>query len=241
MNHLAIPSGSTLLSGILHTPVAPAGNTLIISHGFRGSKDGGGRAVALAEAAAAVGCHVIRYDFTPLKNLSCQIAELNAVIAYARQTIGGRIFLLGRSMGGSASLAAAAADQKICGLILWATPWDLDETFRLALGNYYEILAAGKNLTIEDEYGHLLLTPDFIHDFNRHSLLACVKQLGTTPILVMHGTADVIVPVNQAHTLYQHASEPKQLILFPNGDHHLTTYSQEASFAVADWLSSFGR
>lgn len=241
MMHLAIPSGSTSLSGILHTPVTPVGNTLIISHGFRGSKDGGGRAVALAEAAAVVGCHVIRYDFTPCVNLSCQIAELNAVITYARQTIDGQIFLLGRSMGGSASLAAAAADQRINGLILWATPWNLDETFHLALGNYYEILAAGKNITLEDEYGRLQLTPDFIHDFNRHNLLACVKQLSTTPILVIHGTADVIVPATQAHTLYQHASEPKKLILFPDGDHHLAAYSQEASSAVAEWLSGFVR
>lgn len=239
MENILIPATNYHLKGVIHSPVYPSNKTLIISHGFRGTRDGGGRAIILAETIAASGINVIRYDFTPLQNLSCQIAEVTAVINYARQTAAGQLFLLGRSMGGSASLAAAATDQKISGLILWATPWDLAATFRLALGAHYDRLAAGENLCLTDEYGSLFLTPDFIHDFQHHNLLICVKSLGQMPLLILHGTADVIVPVSQAHTIYQQSAGPKELVLYQDGDHHLALSTKQASATISDWLSKF--
>jgi putative redox protein len=237
MKSISIPLGNSHLKGIIHYPSCPTDKTLIISHGFRGTKDGGGRAVTLAETIAATGVNVIRYDFTPLQNLSCQISELTAVINYTRHTIGGHLFLLGRSMGGCASLAAAALDQKICGLILWATPWDLTTTFRLALGAHYDRLIAGESVRLVDEFGSLFLTPDFIHDFQHHDLLACVECLGQTPLLILQGTADAIVPVNQARTIYQQSVGPRELVLYQDGDHHLTLSTMQASATISAWLS----
>lgn len=238
MQNITIPTEACPLTGVVHIPEKPIGKTLIMSHGFRGSKDGGGRAVILAEAIAAIGFTVIRYDFTPLQNLSRQISELRTVIAYARRTVGGQLFLLGRSMGGSASLATAAADKNINGLILWATPWDLAATFRLALGPYYEQLATGKSISIKDDYGSLELSPDFIRDFARHNMLQYIKQLGSTPLLILHGSADAIVPVSQARTIYEQALGFKELVLYPDGDHHLAAYAQQASLAITIWLKN---
>lgn len=240
MKSISIPAADYYLQGVSHASAVPSNRTLIISHGFRGTKDGGGRAVRLAETVAASGIHVIRFDFTPLQNLSCQIAELTAVIDYARQITDGQLFLMGRSMGGSASLAAAAADKKISGLILWATPWDLATTFRLALGAHYDRLASGENLCVTDEYGSLFLTPAFIQDFQRHSLLSYTESLGQRPLLILHGTADAIVPVSQAHTIYRHAAGPKELVLYQADDHHLASSTMQASAAIAAWLSSHG-
>ncbi|HWR44999.1 alpha/beta hydrolase [Sporomusa sp.] len=236
MKNIMIPAGSRPVSGVIHSSGSSSDKTLIISHGFRGTKDGGGRATLLAETIAAAGVSVIRYDFTPLQSLSCQIAELTAVVDYARQTVSSQIMLLGRSMGGSASLAVAAADQKISGLILWATPWDLITTFRLALGAHYEHLTAGRNLHLTDQYGNLFLTPDFIRDFQRHDLLAYAKQLTHTSLLMLHGTADIIVPVCQAHTIYNMATGPRELKLYQDGDHHLSDHSTQASADIVAWL-----
>ncbi|WP_094603048.1 hypothetical protein SPSIL_000730 [Sporomusa silvacetica DSM 10669] len=239
MNNILLPAGNTQLPGVFHPARHPSGKTLIISHGFRGSKDGGGRAIRLAETIAATGVNVLRYDFTPLQNLSCQIAELTAVVAYSRQTIGGQLFLLGRSLGGATSLAVAATDPIIRGIILWATPWNLSATFRLALGAHYEQLAAGIPLQLTDEYGDLLLTPEFIQDFAHHNILAYVQQIKQRPFLILHGTADNIVPARQAQTIYELAAKPKKLILYPNGDHHLAAQSNQAGEDIASWLSKF--
>lgn len=239
MNNILLPAGNTQLSGVFHPAHHTSDKTLIISHGFRGSKDGGGRAIDLAETIAAIDVNILRYDFTPLQNLSCQIAELTAVVAYLRQTIGGQLFLLGRSLGGTTSLAVAATDPMIRGLILWATPWNLPATFRLALGAHYEQLVAGTTLQLTDEYGDLLLTPEFIQDFARHNILDYVQQIKQMPLLMLHGTADNIVPVSQAQTIYELATEPKKLILYPDGDHHLSVQSSQVSKDIASWLSNF--
>ncbi|QDR83191.1 alpha/beta hydrolase [Sporomusa termitida] len=236
MEPIVIPNGNSRLSGILHPAGRPSETTLIISHGFRGTKEGGGRAVRLAETLATAGLHVIRYDFTPLQSLTCQISELAAVIEYARQAVSKKTILLGRSMGGSASLAAAAADRRIAGLILWSAPWDLTATFQLALGAHYNDLLTEKTLSITDEYGHLLLTADFIHDFKNHDLLAAVKRLSRKPLLILHGTADTIVPVSQAYTIYKLAAGPKELQLYKNSDHHLSGHTTLAGAAIIAWL-----
>ncbi|SDE91236.1 alpha/beta hydrolase [Sporomusa acidovorans] len=239
MNCISIAAGTARLSAVFHPSTRYLDKTLIISHGFRGSKDGGGRAVRLAETLAASGIHVLRYDFTPLQSLSCQISELTAVVEHTRQTIGGRLFLLGRSLGGTTSLAVAAGDKNISGLILWATPWDLAATFRLALGNHYEQLAAGNTLRLTDEYGDLVLAPDFIRDFSNHPILTYSRRLDHCPLLILHGTADAIVPCGQARTLYELAAGPKKLILYPGGDHHLAAQSSQAGKDIAAWLGQF--
>lgn len=81
---------------------------LVLAHGFRGSMDGGGRAAVLAEMASEC-CNVIRFNFNGSQILSKQVEELEAVLAYVRLKFSaGKIFLLGRSLGGAAALVAAS-------------------------------------------------------------------------------------------------------------------------------------
>jgi len=235
---LTIPGPYAAMSAVLHTPGSPVtGYVLVFCHGFRGSKDGGGRAAALAERAAQLGFAVLRFDFSPQETLSRQVAELGAVVAFCRANYGWRVILFGRSMGGSAALSFAAADQDIAGLCLWATPWDLAETFRLSLGEGYDLLRAGKDFSAEDEWGPLYLTPDFLQDFTKFDLLAAVKSLTGVPLLLVHGTSDVVVPVAQAEKLFETAREPKDFVVIPGGDHQFISSHQFAAAAVLDWLA----
>ncbi|MDR3563393.1 MAG: alpha/beta hydrolase [Negativicutes bacterium] len=234
----AIPGPFGALDAVIHTPGSSnTGVVLVFCHGFRGSKEGGGRATALAEKVAALGFTVVRFDFTPQKKLSLQVAELAAVVAYSRAHLGRRIILFGRSMGGSASLAFAAADRDIAGLCLWATPSDLIETFRLSLRAGYDRLAAGEDFFHEDEWGPLHLTPDFIGDFANFDLLASVRSLAGVPLLIVHGSGDDVVPERQAERLFGAAAEPKDLVIIPGGDHQFTATHPVASGAVLDWLA----
>lgn len=238
MENISIKIDHRIISGVLHRPQTPTDRTLIISHGFRGSKDGGGRAIAVATEAASAGFNVLRYDFTPLQSLSCQFFELNKVVTYVRNSLGNTIFLLGRSMGGSASILAADQDRKISGLILWATPYDLTSTFRLALGPHYQRLEKGENLFLTDEYGTLFLTPEFIRDFAKYDLLSCIRRLSATPLLILHGAKDNIVPIDQAFTIYNSAGGLKRIVQFPGADHHLSAHSHRAAKVITKWLQS---
>ena len=226
-----------LAAVIHHSGVAQPGYVLVISHGFRGSKDGGGRAVQLAEKAAAQGFTVVRFDFSPQGMLTRQVAELTAVVEYCRVAWGGRVILIGRSMGGSASLAFAEKDQDIAGLCLWATPWNLVEIFRSALGSGYDQLVAGDQLVLDDEYGLLVLQPEFIADFAQYDLLKSVKNLVGIPLLLVHGACDEVVPLRQAREIYAVAAQPKDLVIIPEADHQFVNTHQVTEGALLDWLS----
>ena len=66
-----------------------------------------------------------RFNFNGSQILSRQVEELQAVIATVREKLKPqKLFLLGRSLGGAASMITASADESIDGLILWATPND---------------------------------------------------------------------------------------------------------------------
>lgn len=239
VQRVTIPAKSSVLQAVIHTPKQESGKTLIISHGFRGSKDGSGKAVFLAEQAAAAGFTVVRYDFTPGQTLSVQVEELTSVIAFCRQHLGKEIILLGRSMGGSASLVCAAADPAIKGLALWATPSNLIETFQLALGKDYASLEKGNILILNDSYGKLELKPEFIRDFAKFDLLSVMQSLvnRSMPVLILHGTKDEIVPIRQALLLYEAAAQPKTFVQIDGGDHQFNQHSQVASQAVMNWLT----
>ncbi len=239
MPNILIPCRDYHLPAVIHLPPTKYDYVCIFSHGFRGSKDGGGRAVKLAEDVANEGLAVLRYDFSPLQNLSWQIKELQYVVGFVRRELGKEIILLGRSMGGSASLAYTVDDKNIRGLCLWSTPWDLNETFQLALGQGYDILRAGQSLDISDEFGSLQLTPSFIRDFSQFNLLQAIKKLNNIPLLIVHGTDDEIVPLPKAKMLFQCATEPKKLAVVAGGDHRFLNGFEQANQSVIDWIKQF--
>lgn len=237
MEEFSIDVDGVSLAAVYHPPVGNVRQAaLVMCHGFRGSKDGGGRAVALAERVARDGMAVYRFDFSFPAVLSRQVRELAAVVRYIRRQERQPLALLGRSMGGSTAAIYAAGDPTVAGLALWSTPWDLPETFRLALGAGYNRLQAGKDLVLDDEYGHLHLTPAFIADFAHFDVLASIEKCAPRPLLVVHGTADAIVPLRQAQEVYHRYRGPKKFVPVVGGDHQFIHGGAAAQQAVLDWL-----
>jgi uncharacterized protein len=54
---------------------------------------------------------------------------------------------------------------------------------------------------------------------NRHSPGAVVQNISPTPLLLIHGTADHVIPYHHAQALFKKALEPKQLWTVEGGDH----------------------
>ena len=210
---------------------------LIMAHGFRGSMEGGGRAKNLADLAGEI-AHVVRFNFNGSQILSKQIAELEKVVTYVKKRYeGSRIVLLGRSMGGCASLVAASRDIEIKGLVLWATPNDLHLTFLNSLGKAgYLKLKNGENLYLNDERGERILTPEFLHDINKYDLIELLRNWKKRPLLVIHGEKDETVPLAQGQQSYFLAGLPKRLVVIPNADHSFTNHGHKAAEEVFSWL-----
>jgi len=63
-----------------------------------------------------------------------------------------------------------------------------------------------------------------------------VAELAPRPLLLIHGTADTILPQQCSEMLYERAGEPKTLKLFPGASHILNEVGDELTDLVSEWL-----
>lgn len=211
-------------------------NILIMSHGFRGSRESGGHAKGIAQKASKV-ADIIRYNFTGSQIMSLQVAELLAVIRHVKKdNPDSKIILLGRSLGGAASIIASS-QEFIDGLILWATPNDFHATFRHCMtAKEYEALESGETLYMSDERGSTAITPEFLTDFDKYNLSEILKIWQGKPVLLFHGIKDNIVTVDQALANAKILGPSCSAYYDPEGDHQLQGFSEEAGNIIAKWL-----
>lgn len=210
---------------------------LIMAHGFRGSRDSNGKAAGIAYEAAA-SCDVIRFNFNGTRILSLQVEEIKAVIQEVlKRQPESTIYLLGRSMGGAASIVTTSQLPEIKKLVLWATPNNLRETFRHVMTEeYYPRLAAGETLTFTDDKGEFTLTPDFLTDFDQYSFADILPNKINRPVLLLHCEGDQTVLVEQAKENARLLGKWGTLKLYPDGDHSIGDYSIEAGKLIAEFL-----
>jgi fermentation-respiration switch protein FrsA (DUF1100 family) len=65
---------------------------------------------------------------------------------------------------------------------------------------------------------------------------AQISNLSPRPILLMHGTADEILPHTCSQDLYARANEPKQLLLYPGCRHGLDECRESVDHDLLQWL-----
>jgi pimeloyl-ACP methyl ester carboxylesterase len=63
-----------------------------------------------------------------------------------------------------------------------------------------------------------------------------IADLAPRPLLLLHGTADAILPHECSERLYDRAREPKTLKLFPGTGHRFTEAADELLETVRTWL-----
>jgi fermentation-respiration switch protein FrsA (DUF1100 family) len=125
------------------------------------------------------------------------------------------LFILGQSLGGANALAILG-EGRYDGVRAVA----VDSTFF----SYRTI--------VRDKIGLLPVVGlarwplSFLVISNRHSPGSVVQNLSPTPLLLIHGTADAVVPYRHAEALFKKAREPKQLWTVEGGEHTdaLTTH-----------------
>jgi len=129
----------------------------------------------------------------------------------------GRVALFGQSLGGSIATVVAARDKRVRGLVI-------DSAFSSYRGEAAHQLRAG------------LLTRPFARLFSRlfvrsgFDAIDHVAGISPRPILIIHGTADRVVPASMSRALAEKAGEPKELWLVNGADHLAASRDERQKF-----------
>ncbi len=231
------PKGETL-DYTFHDGVANARDLFLVGHGVTGNKDRP-FVLALAEAVAAEGVHVLRFSFAGNGTsegrfqdcaISKEVEDLGAVLS-AVETSGFRVTYAGHSMGGAVGVLAAADDTRIRHLISLAGMVDTEAFYEREFGEE----TPDQGCMWEEPACPLSST--FASDMKTIGSVAPKAVEVKVPWLLVHGTDDDVVPIEDSREIFALANEPKELVEIPGTDH---VFSGDGlalmSEAVIDWL-----
>ena len=146
-----------------------------------------------------------------------------------------RFCLLGFSGGAAVSVYAAAHDPRISLVATCACPADFRsltqrETTLDTIQQFRQIGAIRDKdfpLSIEEwERGFETVTP-----------INWIDKISPRPLLLVHGDADELIPLEHAHKLYQKAKEPKELKIVAGAKHRMRLEPAAMDF-VMDWIKA---
>jgi len=232
MESVTFLSEDQKIAGVLHLPEKKSPPCVIASHGLLSSKESE-KYIALGERLSQEGIAMLRFDFRGIgesegrmedDTVSRRIMDLDSAIEFirSRRDLKGRIGLLGSSLGGYVSLIRASMEEKIRAVVIWATPFHLDD------------LKSNKGTE-----GHPLPEETFFEDLSKHRLLPLLPRVSNC--LIIHGEKDELVPVDQAWEIFHSLGAPKEIRILEGADHRLTdpahrSHAMELSTA---WFKKF--
>ena len=222
------------LCGVLHLPVCTPKALIVGCHGLMADKSSP-KQLALARRCVAWGAAYFRFDhrgcgtseglFEEDTTIENRVRDLIAAVAAATHTLGKTLptGLFGSSLGGTVCLIASSHISPFATVTL-ATP------------------VRSKSIHVPENIPEPLKNEIFRGRL-RFNLTAQLTSLDH--ILIVHGSADETVAVENAHWIYAHAKEPKTELILENCDHRISDTNHQKRFlqAATQWFSDcyFGR
>jgi fermentation-respiration switch protein FrsA (DUF1100 family) len=146
-----------------------------------------------------------------------------------------RIILLGSSAGGAVIIDVAAGDTRVAAVSTFACPAYFDLPEKLdpdAMIERYRSIGAIRDDNFPPS------REKWLNGFTALAPKRSVDRISPRPLLLVHGDADDVVPVNHAHELYDKAGEPKELRIISGAGHRLRHVPEAVDIAKA-WLEQF--
>ncbi|PIE61420.1 MAG: damage-inducible protein CinA [Desulfobacterales bacterium] len=217
------------LKGTLNLPDTDMNSPVVIgSHGLEGSQDSAKQKV-LSQLLPENGIAFFRFDhrgcgksqgrFIEDTSLDKRTRDLTAAVAHvmAMKKTSSRFALFGSSMGGATCINAwqilEAKGFPPMGGVLFAAP---------------VISHTIKNIPTQANENHPTLPLSFFTENLLFNLLD--RARGLHHLLIFHGDADDIVPVSNAHDLYDAIQPPKEKIIHSGGSHQMSEPKHQADF-----------
>ncbi len=218
----------------------PASRSVVIgSHGHLGAKH---ELLGIGASLWRAGHNVLLFDYRgrgssdtwPNTLVSREVDDLLVAVEYvATRNPDARIGVIGFSMGAAVAIMAAAQDQRIAAVVAdspFTSATDIiGEQMRRILHIPARPLVTLTGILVERRFGYRI---------NRVRPIDAVRNLAPRPLLVVHGTADSLIPVSHGQRVFDAAGQPKELWLCEGAD-HCGIYFQDRSAYVARMRTFF--
>lgn len=203
---------------------------VVLGHGVTGNKDRP-FVVALAEGLAKAGIPALRFSFSGNgasegrfvdANITKEVADLGAVLdALQGHTLG----YVGHSMGGAVGVLRASQDGRIRFLVSLAGMVHTGGFARREFG----MVKPGEGFMWDDET--CPLSQAYMDDLEKIGSVADRAPSIRVPWLLVHGTEDDVVPLQDSRDICARANQPKELFEIPGAGH---VFSGEATAVMVE-------
>jgi putative redox protein len=235
------------LSGTLQIPARRPETGVVLAHCFTCSKSLK-ITRALATGIEDGGYAVLRFDFTGLgesegdfsdTSVTSNVSDIAAAASYLADRGFERLALVGHSLGGAATLLAAADIPGAEAVVAVAAPFTADHVRHLfAEDDMRRAMETGR-ITVRIAGRPFQISATFFEDLEQHCSPERIARL-QRPLLIVHGTADAIVEIEEGERIFNAALQPRWFAAIPDGDHLLTgpAQSQQGGRAIVTFLDT---
>ena len=146
-----------------------------------------------------------------------------------------RICLLGFSGGAAVSVYITAHDPRVSLLLACACP----AHFRFVTNKEAAIstIRHFQEIDVIRDKDFPPSVEEWVKGFEEVSAIDWIDKISPRPLLLVHGDADEVVPLEHAYMLFQKAKEPKEIAIIPGAKHKLRL-EEKAMTTVLDWLKA---
>ncbi len=145
-----------------------------------------------------------------------------------------RLSLLGFSGGAAVSIYVAAGDSRVSSVAACACPAEFgDWTSR----DPQPLIKRFRDIGVIRDNDFSPSPRQWFDGFEMVKPIDYIARISPRPLLIVHGSRDETVSVNDARRLYAKAGEPKKLVVIEGAGHRLRR-DEGAMAVVLDWLKS---
>lgn len=236
--------GKPILTDVFYLENSKPKPIVVFSHGFKGFKDWG-HFNRVAEKFAEAGFVFVKYsfsfngttpehpeDFADLEafgnnNISKELDDLGCVIDWIERNNDleaevdfSNLYLIGHSRGGGITILKANEDNRVKKAVTWAAVSDFERIMAVHDVEHWKregavyVMNARTNQQMPLYYQ---LCEDYYSNKKRFDILAAAGNL-KIPFLIVHGTNDEGVPLENARSLHR-ANQLSQILLVEGAGH----------------------
>lgn len=235
------------MAGTIDFPDSPPRAFAIFAHCFAGSRHTPGASRA-SKRLTHYGIATLRFDFPGLgqsdgefaeTSFSDNAADIKAAADWLAENYSAPQLLMGHSLGGAASLAAANHIPSLKAVATIGAPFDpahsvlhyADKISEVDEHGLAEVTLGGRKLTIS--YSFL----EDLAETNPEDYLPRLRK----PLLLIHSPIDQTVGIDNAQNIFTLTRYPKSLISLDKADHLVTRQGAAARAAdlIAQWAEHF--